>query len=161
MILCFIVLSSFCILLYTCANVICIKFLLTYLLTYLTIFWLSTYGVHISATWQMRLNHTCASAMRPSVRLLWPPAQFQEAVMNVYVPGRESLQWCRRTERSDTATRQFNNYCNCFFFNFEKAHGNTLTTLAQLKSIEDYTLLLLASVFVCVYSWFRFLFRPQ
>ena len=28
MILCFIVLSSFCILLYTCANVICIKFLL-------------------------------------------------------------------------------------------------------------------------------------
>ena len=35
MILYFIVLSSFCILLYTCANVICIKFLLTYLLTYL------------------------------------------------------------------------------------------------------------------------------
>ena len=35
MILCFIVLSSFCILLYTCANVICIKFLLTYVLTYL------------------------------------------------------------------------------------------------------------------------------
>ena len=32
MILCFIVLSSFCILLYTCANVVCIKFLLTYLL---------------------------------------------------------------------------------------------------------------------------------
>jgi len=30
MILCFIVLSSFRILLYTCANVICIKFLLTY-----------------------------------------------------------------------------------------------------------------------------------
>ena len=28
----FIVLSSFCILLYTCVNVICIKFLLTYLL---------------------------------------------------------------------------------------------------------------------------------
>jgi len=31
-VLCFIVLSSFCILLYTRANVICIKFLLTYLL---------------------------------------------------------------------------------------------------------------------------------
>jgi len=32
MILCFTALTSFCILLYTCANVICIKFLLTYLL---------------------------------------------------------------------------------------------------------------------------------
>ena len=31
--LCFVDLSSFCILLYTRANVICIKFLLTYLLT--------------------------------------------------------------------------------------------------------------------------------
>jgi len=37
MILCFIVWSSFCILLYICANVICIRFLLTYLLTYLQI----------------------------------------------------------------------------------------------------------------------------
>jgi len=33
MILRFIVLSSFCIVLYTCATVICIKFLRTYLLT--------------------------------------------------------------------------------------------------------------------------------
>jgi len=34
---CFVVLSAFCILLCTCANVICIKLLLTYLLTYLRV----------------------------------------------------------------------------------------------------------------------------
>ena len=35
-----------------------------------TIFWLSTYGVHIGATWRIRLNCPCAAAMRPCVKLL-------------------------------------------------------------------------------------------
>jgi len=30
-----------------------------------TILWLSTYGVHIDATWQIWLNHPCVAAMRP------------------------------------------------------------------------------------------------
>jgi len=30
-----------------------------------TIFWLSIYGVHIVATWQIRLNRSCVAAMRP------------------------------------------------------------------------------------------------
>jgi len=30
-----------------------------------TIFWLSIYGVHIDATWRIRLNRPCAAAMRP------------------------------------------------------------------------------------------------
>jgi len=29
-------------------------------------------GVHIGATWRIRLNRPCAAAMRPVVRLLWP-----------------------------------------------------------------------------------------
>jgi len=28
-----------------------------------TIFWLSIYGVHIGATWRIRLNHSCAAAL--------------------------------------------------------------------------------------------------
>jgi len=35
-----------------------------------TIFWLSIYGVHIGATWRKRLNHPCAAAMQPCVKLL-------------------------------------------------------------------------------------------
>ena len=35
-----------------------------------TIFWLSVYGVHIGATWRIRLNRPCAAAMRPYVKLL-------------------------------------------------------------------------------------------
>jgi len=35
-----------------------------------TIFWLSIYGVHIGATWRIRLNRSCAAAMRPYVKLL-------------------------------------------------------------------------------------------
>jgi len=35
-----------------------------------TIYWLSIYGVHIDATWPMRLNRPCAAAMRPYVKLL-------------------------------------------------------------------------------------------
>ena len=35
-------------------------------------FWLSIYGVHIGATWRIRLNRRCAAAMRPYVKLLWP-----------------------------------------------------------------------------------------
>jgi len=35
-----------------------------------TIFWLSIYGVHIGATWQIRLNRPCAAAMWPYVKLL-------------------------------------------------------------------------------------------
>jgi len=35
-----------------------------------TIFWLSIYWVHISATWRIRLNRPCAAAMRPYVKLL-------------------------------------------------------------------------------------------
>ena len=31
-------------------------------------------GVHIGATWRIRLNRPCAAAMRPYVRLLWPLA---------------------------------------------------------------------------------------
>jgi len=37
-----------------------------------TIFWLCIYGVHIGATWRIRLNHPCAAAMRPYVKLLSP-----------------------------------------------------------------------------------------
>jgi len=37
-----------------------------------TIFWLSRHGVHIGATWRIRLNRQCAAAMRPYVKLLWP-----------------------------------------------------------------------------------------
>ena len=37
-----------------------------------TIFCLAIYGVHIGATWQIRLNRPCAAAMRPYVKLLWP-----------------------------------------------------------------------------------------
>ena len=33
-------------------------------------FWLSTYGVHIGATWRIRLNPPCAAAMRPYVKLV-------------------------------------------------------------------------------------------
>ena len=35
-------------------------------------FWFSIYGVHIGATWIIRLNRPCAAAMRPYVKLLWP-----------------------------------------------------------------------------------------
>jgi len=35
-----------------------------------TIFWLCVYGVHIGATWRIRLNRLCAAAMRPYVRLV-------------------------------------------------------------------------------------------
>ena len=34
-------------------------------------FWLSIYGVHIGATWRIRLNRACAAAMWPYVKLLW------------------------------------------------------------------------------------------
>jgi len=37
-----------------------------------TIFWLSVYGVHVGATWRIRLNRPCAAAMRTYVKLLWP-----------------------------------------------------------------------------------------
>jgi len=37
-----------------------------------TIFWLSIYGMHIGATWCIRLNRPCSAAMRPYVKLLWP-----------------------------------------------------------------------------------------
>jgi len=33
-------------------------------------FWLSIYGMHVGATWRMRLNRPCAAAMRPYVKLL-------------------------------------------------------------------------------------------
>jgi len=36
-----------------------------------TIFWLSIYGVHIGATWRIRMNCPSAVAMRPYVKLLW------------------------------------------------------------------------------------------
>jgi len=39
-------------------------------------FWLSIYGVHIGATWRIRLNHPCVAAMRPYVKLLWPLVWF-------------------------------------------------------------------------------------
>jgi len=34
------------------------------------------YGVHIGATWRIRLNCPCAAAMRPYVKLLWPLVAF-------------------------------------------------------------------------------------
>ena len=37
-----------------------------------TIFWLSIYGVHICATWRIRLNRPCVAAMWPYVKLLSP-----------------------------------------------------------------------------------------
>ena len=35
-----------------------------------TILWSSVYGVHIGATWRIRLNRPCVAAMRPYVKLL-------------------------------------------------------------------------------------------
>jgi len=35
-----------------------------------TTFWLSIYGVHIGATWRIRLNLPSAAAIRPYVTLL-------------------------------------------------------------------------------------------
>jgi len=35
-----------------------------------TIFWMSTYGVYIGATWRIRLNRPCAAAIRHYVKLL-------------------------------------------------------------------------------------------
>jgi len=35
-----------------------------------TIFWLSVYGLHIGATWRIRLNCPCVAMMRPHVKLL-------------------------------------------------------------------------------------------
>jgi len=35
-------------------------------------FCLSIYGVYIGATWRIRLNRSCAAAMRPYAKLLWP-----------------------------------------------------------------------------------------
>jgi len=35
-----------------------------------TIFWLYIYGVHIGATWRIRLNRPCAAVMLPYVKLL-------------------------------------------------------------------------------------------
>ena len=34
------------------------------------IFWLSVIAVHIDATWRIRLNHPCAAAIWPYVKLL-------------------------------------------------------------------------------------------
>ena len=34
------------------------------------LFWLSIYGVHIGAIWRIQLNHPCAAAMQPCVKLL-------------------------------------------------------------------------------------------
>jgi len=39
-------------------------------------FWISIYGVHIAATWRIRLNGPCAAAMRPYVKLLWALVRF-------------------------------------------------------------------------------------
>jgi len=33
-------------------------------------------GVHVSATWWIRLNRPCAAAMRPFVKLFWPVVLF-------------------------------------------------------------------------------------
>ena len=35
-----------------------------------TIFWLSVYGVHIGATWRIRLHRPCVAVMQPYVKLL-------------------------------------------------------------------------------------------
>jgi len=35
-----------------------------------TIFWLSVYGLHIGATWRIRLNRQFVAALRPYVKLL-------------------------------------------------------------------------------------------
>jgi len=40
--------------------------------TMATIFWLSIYVMHIGATWRIQLNHSCAAAMWPNVKLLSP-----------------------------------------------------------------------------------------
>jgi len=41
-----------------------------------TIFWLPIYGVHIGATWWIRLNCPCAVAMWPYVTLLLTTCYF-------------------------------------------------------------------------------------
>ena len=37
-----------------------------------TTFWLSVYGVHIGATWRIRLDCPCAAAIQPYVKLHSP-----------------------------------------------------------------------------------------
>ena len=47
--------------------------------------WLSTYGVHIGVTWQIWLNRSCAAAMWPYVKFLWPlVAQMPQSVPILY-----------------------------------------------------------------------------
>jgi len=38
---------------------------------------LAFYGMHNGATWRIRLNRPCAAAMRPYVKLLWPPVSLR------------------------------------------------------------------------------------
>jgi len=45
-------------------------------------FWLSVYGVHIGATWRIRLNRPCVAAVRPCVKLLWPLVIYSDWQLN-------------------------------------------------------------------------------
>ena len=51
-------------------------------------FWLSIYGVHIDATWRIRLNRPWAAAMRPYVKLLWPLVIFVLPFKNLTIEMR-------------------------------------------------------------------------
>jgi len=46
-------------------------------------------GVHIGATWQIRLNRPCTATMRPFVKLLWPLV-----ILSVNVAGANVTQCC-------------------------------------------------------------------
>ena len=58
---------------------------------YFAQYWL--YGVHIGATWRIRLNRPCAAAMRPYVKLLWP---LVVATAAAAVVATFSGPWCMR-----------------------------------------------------------------
>ena len=46
-------------------------------------FWLPIYGVHIGATWRIRLNCPCAAAMRPYVELLLTICSFLYLIVGI------------------------------------------------------------------------------
>ena len=54
-----------------------------------TIF-LSIYRVYVGDTCWLQLNHPCAAAMRPCVKLLWP------LVILSQPPSRETPSWCKQ-----------------------------------------------------------------
>ena len=81
-----------------------------------TIFWLSIYGVHIGATWRIRLNCPCAAVMRPYVKLLSPLFSKRELTFTFAICYRPSV--CRLSSvtfvRPTQAVQIFDNVSTVF-----------------------------------------------